>query len=216
MYPFGSTAVHAMIETLEVVKREAQGSWNVGKLRATGYVPAILYGHGEENVCLSVKKEAVAALIKHGSKLVSLTGSIIDTALLREVQWDTFGSRVIHLDFARVSQSETVEVTLPIQLHGEIASAGGGQLRFATHEITISCPASLIPEHLTVEITGLPLGAAIHVSEVKLPAGAKAVTLGSVVVVQVVAPAGSADDAAAVAVEPELIRKEKADAAAKA
>ncbi len=205
-----------MIETLEVVKREAQGSWNVGKLRATGYVPAILYGHGEENVCLSIRKEAVAALIKHGSKLVSLTGSIKDTALLREVQWDTFGSHVIHLDLARVSQSETVEVTLPVQLHGEIAAAGGGQLRFATHEITIRCPAASIPDHLTVEIAGLQLGAAIHVSEVKLPAGATPVTLGSVVVVQVVAPAGSSDDAAAVAVEPELIRKEKADAAAKA
>jgi large subunit ribosomal protein L25 len=205
-----------MIETLEVVKREAQGSWNVGKLRATGYVPAILYGHGEENVCLSVRKEAVAALIKHGSKLVSLTGSVKDTALLREVQWDTFGSNVIHLDLARVSQSETVEVTLPVQLHGEIAAAGGGQLRFATHEITIRCPAASIPDHLTVEISGLQLGASIHVSEVKLPAGATPVTLGSVVVVQVVAPAGSSDDAAAVAVEPELIRKEKADAAAKA
>jgi large subunit ribosomal protein L25 len=205
-----------MIETLEVVKREAQGSWNVGKLRATGYVPAILYGHGEENICLSIRKEAVAALIKHGSKLVSLTGSIKDTALLREVQWDTFGSNVIHLDLARVSQSETVEVTLPVQLHGEIAAAGGGQLRFATHEITIRCPAASIPDHLTVEISGLQLGASIHVSEVKLPAGATPVTLGSVVVVQVVAPAGSTDDAAAVAVEPELIRKEKADAAAKA
>jgi large subunit ribosomal protein L25 len=205
-----------MIETLEVVKRDAQGSWNVRKLRATGYVPAILYGHGEENVCLSVRKEAVAALIKHGSKLVSLTGSIKDTALLREVQWDTFGSNVIHLDLARVSQSETVDVTLPIQLHGEIASAGGGQLRFVTHEITINCPAASIPDHLTVEISGLQLGASIHVSEVKLPAGATAVTLGSVVVVQVVAPAGAVDDAAAVAVEPELIRKEKADAAAKA
>jgi large subunit ribosomal protein L25 len=204
-----------MIETLEVVKRDAQGSWNVRKLRATGYVPAILYGHGEENVCLSVKKEAVAALIKHGAKLVSLTGSIKDTALLREVQWDTFGSNVIHLDLARVSQSETVEVTLPIQLHGEIASAGGGQLRFATHEITIKCPASSIPDHLTVEITGLQMGASIHVSEVKLPAGATPVTLGSVVVVQVVAPAGASDDAAAIAAEPELIRKEKADAAAK-
>jgi large subunit ribosomal protein L25 len=101
-------------------------------------------------------------------------------------------------------------------LHGEIAAAGGGQLRFATHEITIRCPAASIPDHLTVEISGLQLGASIHVSEVKLPAGATPVTLGSVVVVQVVAPAGSTDDAAAVAVEPELIRKEKADAAAKA
>jgi len=206
-----------MIETIEVQKRDDIGSWKMRKLRATGFVPAILYGHGEANVCLAVKVESVLALVRHGSKLVSLTGAISDTALLREVQWDSMGSEIVHLDFARVSQTESVEVSLPIHLHGEAPGAiGAGQLRFVTHEVTIKCPAASLPEFLTVDISNLQLGHSIHVNEMVLPEGATPVTPGSVVIVQVVAPAQSADDATAVGAEPELIRKEKAEVDAKA
>lgn len=105
-----------MIETVQVEKRDAVGSLAVRKLRAKGLVPAILYGHGEENVCLAVKREAVSNLVRHGARLVALTGGVSETALLRDVQWDTFGSDVVHIDFARVAQSEKVQVTLPIHL----------------------------------------------------------------------------------------------------
>jgi large subunit ribosomal protein L25 len=182
------------------------------KLRASGFVPAILYGHGEANVCLAVKIESVLSLVRHGSKLVSLTGAISDTALLREVQWDSMGSEIVHLDFARVSQTEQVEVSLPVHLHGEAPGAiGSGQLRFVTHEVTIKCPAASLPEFLTVDISHLQLGQAIHVNEMKLPAGASAVTPGSVVVVQVVSPTQAADETATGTVGPELIREEKAE-----
>ncbi len=200
-----------MIETIEVQKRDDLGSWKMRKLRASGFIPAVLYGHGEANVCLSVKVESVLTLVRHGSKLVSLTGAISDTALLREVQWDSMGSEIVHLDFARVSQTELVEVSLPIHIHGEAPGAiGSGQLRFVTHEVTIRCPAASLPEFLTVDIGQLQLGHSIHVNEMKLPEGATPVTPGSVVIVQVVAQAQSADDAAAAVAEPELIRKEKA------
>jgi large subunit ribosomal protein L25 len=207
-----------MIETIQVNKRDAVGSWNVRKLRASGQIPANLYGHGEANLNLSVATEAVNKLLKHGSKLVSLTGDVTDTALLREVQWDSLGSYVVHLDFARVSQTELVEISLPVHLHGEAPGAvGSGQLRFVTHEVTIRCPAAALPEFLTVEIGQLQLGQSIHVNEMKLPEGASAVTPGSVVIVQVVAAAGEVDvSAAASTAEPELIRKEKPDADAKA
>lgn len=208
-----------MIETIEVQKREVLGSWKVRKLRAEGLVPAILYGHGEANVCLSVKIESVLSLVRHGSKLVSLTGAITDTALLRDVQWDSMGSEIVHLDFARVSQTELVEVSLPIHLHGEAPGAvGAGQLRFLTHEVTIKCPALSIPEFLTVDISQLLLGKSIHVNEMKLPEGASAVTPGSVVVVQVVAPTQSGDtaDAALVpAAAPAAAAKGSTDAKAK-
>ena len=207
-----------MIETIQVNKRDAVGSWNVRKLRASGQIPANLYGHGEANLNLSVATEAVKKLLKHGSKLVSLTGDVTDTALLREVQWDSLGSYVVHLDFARVSQTELVEISLPVHLHGEAPGAvGSGQLRFVTHEVTIRCPAAALPEFLTVEIGQLKLGQSIHVNEMKLPEGASPVTPGSVVIVQVVAAAGESDDTAgAGGVEPELIRKEKPDADSKA
>ncbi len=201
-----------MSETIEVKKRDLVGSRAVKKLRDQGLVPAILYGHGEENVNLSVRRDALGLVIRHGSKILSLTGDINDTALLREVQWDTFGTEILHIDLNRVSQSETVEVTLSVELHGEAPGVSeGGQLNFVTHELTINCPAAVIPEHLVVSVNGLHLGQSIHANEVKLPEGASVVTPGSVVVVQITKPHLVADDANATS-EPELIRKAKEDA----
>ncbi len=178
-----------MSETLEVKKRELVGKRRLKQLRSQGLVPAVLYGHGEENVNLCVKKDALGLVIRHGSKILSLTGDINDTALLREVQWDTFGVEVLHIDLNRVSQSEAVQVVLPVELHGEApGSSEGGQVNFVTHELTIMCPAASVPEHLVVNINGLHLGQSIHANEVALPEGAKMVTAAAVVVVQCVKP----------------------------
>lgn len=202
------------METLEVKKRDAVGSRAVKRLRWEGKVPAILYGHGEENVNLCVTRDALGKLIRHGSKLLSLTGDVQDTALLREVQWDPFGIEVIHVDFARVSQTEAVEITLPVELQGEAPGLGeGGQLKFVTHELTILCPAGSIPDHILVGLSGLHLGQSIHANEVKLPEGASMVTPGMQVVAQIVKPMTEEELLASTAVsaEPELIRREKSE-----
>ncbi len=198
-------------ETLVVKKRDSVGTAASNRLRQTGYVPANLYGHGEANVNLAVRADALNTIIHHGTKLLSLTGDISDTALLREVQWDAFGIEVLHVDLTRVSQTEMVEVTIPVELHGEAPGSNeGGQLSLVIHELTISCPASDIPEHLRINIGGLHLGQAIHAGEVTLPSGATMITPAHEVVVHVVRPAGM-DEAAesGLSVEPELIRKEK-------
>lgn len=198
-------------ETISVSKRSDVGSNASKRLRSKGQVPAILYGHGEQNVNLTVQADTIRSVINHGTKLLSLTGDITDMAVLRQVQWDTYGIDVLHVDFHRVSASEAVEVTLPVKLHGEAPGIGeGGQLVFQTHELTIECPAALIPDHIEVSIAGLHLGQSIHAGEVKLPEGSTMVTGHSVIVVQCVKHAVDADDAEAAGVaEPELIRKEK-------
>ena len=201
-------------ETLQVEKRDSVGSLAVRKLRRTGKVPAILYGHGEENVNLSVGSDAIGRIIQHGTKLLSLTGDVSETALLKDVQWDAFGVEVLHIDLTRVSQSEAVEVTLPIELHGEAPGIGeGGLLAFLTHDVTISCPATSIPEHIQVNVGGLHMGQSVHASELTLPEGATMVTPGDAVIVQINKPAGMAaavveDDAGA---EPEVIAKGKGE-----
>ena len=106
-------------ETITVSKRDLVGSNAVKRLRAQGQVPAILYGHGEANINLSVSADAIQGVIKHGTKLLALVGDVADMAILRQVQWDTYGVDVLHVDLHRVSASETVEVTLPVRLHGE-------------------------------------------------------------------------------------------------
>jgi len=203
-----------MIETIEADVRDAVGTRQVMKLRGKRLVPAILYGHGEANVLLSLREETVAKLLKSGARLVNLTGAIKDTALVRDVQWDSMGNEVIHLDFARVSATELVDVTLPVVLHGEaIGLSQGGQLRFQSHQMAIRCPAGPLPEQIVVDVSQLQVGQAIRAGEVKLPAGAVTVTPANEVIVQVAIPSAASDEAtAATGAEPELIRKEKAAA----
>ena len=202
-----------MIETIEVKTRDAVGTSRVRKLRATGLVPAVLYGHGESNLNLAISKDVVSRVVRHGTKMLSLTGAVQDTALLREVQWDAFGIDIIHVDLTRVSRDEAVEVTLPVELHGEAPGLGeGGQLQFVTHELHIRCPAGSIPEHLVVSLANLHLGQSVHANEVPLPEGATMVSPSSVVVVQIVQPASAeGEEAAATGAEPELIRREKGE-----
>jgi ribosomal protein bL25 (Ctc-form) len=124
-----------------------------------------------------VPGEEVALALRHSGKLVTLKGDVTEEALIRDVQWDTYGIHVLHLDLMRVSATETVEVKLSIHLKGEAAGAkDGGVVNFVTHEVEIDCPASAIPEHLVLSLAKLQVGEALHASDIELPAGASLVT----------------------------------------
>ena len=78
-----------MAQQLAVDSRDTQGKRRNRRLRAVGRVPAILYGHGLENVSLAVGADELASVIRHGSRLVSLTGVVNESAFIRELQWNT-------------------------------------------------------------------------------------------------------------------------------
>ena len=197
-------------ETIEVKKRDGVGSIAAKKLRLTGHVPAILYGHGESNVNLSVNSDAITRVIQHGTKLLDLQGDVNETALLRDIQWDAFGIEVLHVDFTRVSQSEAVEVTVPVEVHGEApGTKEGGVLAIVLHEVTIQCPASKIPDLVEANVSGLHMGDQLLAEQLPIPEGASLVTSASEMVLHVVAPAVAGEEEAAEEAEPELIRKEK-------
>jgi len=205
-----------MSDTLVVTKREKLGTAETRRLRTTGQVPAILYGHGEANAPLSVPVAQLKAVIKHGGKLVKLSGAITETALLREVQWDTYSKDIIHVDLIRVSEKELVETTVAIELKGTAPGlTEGGVLQFVLHELHIECPAISIPEKLFANLNDLHLGKSIHASDIVLPEGAKLTSDPHLVVVSCIAAKTEEEmNAAEGTAEPELIRKEKEDGAA--
>jgi large subunit ribosomal protein L25 len=202
-----------MADILNVQSRNETGSSRMRRLRQSGKVPAILYGHGESNVNLMVGADELTGVIKHGGKLLTLRGDIADSALLRSVQWDTYGKQILHVDLLRVSATELVETTVTIELRGTaVGISEGGILQFVTHEIDIECPAASIPEKIQVSVNDLHLDGAIHASDVALPEGARLITPADSVIVQCVTPLTEEEEPAAPAegaVEPELIKKEK-------
>ncbi|MBT3891177.1 MAG: 50S ribosomal protein L25, partial [Planctomycetaceae bacterium] len=107
-----------MAELFQTELRDLTGSANTRRLRRSGNVPAILYGHGKENVSLSLVSKQVQAAIERREKLVQLEGAVTENALVKAVQWDALGTKVIHLDLTRVDENETVQVTVVIVVKG--------------------------------------------------------------------------------------------------
>jgi large subunit ribosomal protein L25 len=205
-----------MAEVLHVSMRNERGTRFARKLRAQGKVPAVLYGHGEATVSIAVPAEELEHAIRQGTHLVDLQGEVTQSALIRDVQWDTFGVEVLHIDFTRVDAGELVEVTVPVELRGEAPGIReGGIISHALHEVTIECPVSSLVDKIVVNINALHLGQAVLVSQLALPEGAKVLEDAEEVVVQIVEAGPALDEEAAApgeAAEPELIgRKAEAE-----
>lgn len=210
-----------MADTLNVKRREKLGTANNRRLRNTGHVPAILYGHGEANVNLTVPASDIFAVVRHGGKLVQLAGDASDNALIRAVQWDTWGKTVIHLDLLRVSEKDKVTTKVTVELKGTaVGISEGGVVEHVLHEVEIECPAMSIPDKLVLNIANLHLDAALFARDIPLPEGARLETDEDSLVVHCVPPHVEeevAPTAEAGAAEPEVIgQKEKEEAAAKA
>lgn len=202
-----------MAEVLNTQPREMHGTRNTRRLRRKGMVPAVLYGHGLDVVSLAVSHDEIEAAMRHGSRLVELRGAANDTALIRDVQWDPLGTDVLHLDFARVSADERIEVTVHVELRGEApGQKEGGIVQQPLHEVEIECPAVAIPDKLQISINSLKVGGELLVKDLKLPEGVTMLTDLEEVLVHCVLPTEEDETAgAAEGAEPELIGRKAAD-----
>lgn len=177
-----------MMDTLNVLKREAQetGSRACRKLRRAGRVPAVLYGHGQENEKLAVPLQDVKLVLRHRGKMVQLQGDVEETALLTDVQWDPLGINILHLDLIRVDLKEKVEVSIRIQTHGDpVGAREGGMFLQDMHQVDIRCPAGSIPEEVGLDIAEIHVGEFRTVADLELPDGAELVTSPDSVVAHV-------------------------------
>lgn len=204
-----------MAETVSLTAqpRTGSGSRTAEKLRKQGLVPGIVYGHKEANVPVSVSAEELDRAIRvlHARVLDLQIDGKKETVLIRELQWDHLGRTMLHVDFARVSATDKVKVTIPVELRNTPKVTGGGVLDQPLHTLHIECSPTQIPEAIRIDITNLTLGAPIHVRDLQLPPGVKVLETPEAVVVQLKLP--GAEPTAAAPVEPgagpEVIKKEK-------
>lgn len=199
-----------MSEVLNVQARAEQGTRNSRRLRRKGLVPANLYGHGQPSVSLTAQAENVQAVIRHGARVVDLAGAVTEKAFIRELQWDTYGTEVLHIDLARVSMDERVTVTVPVEMKGTaVGVSEGGVVELIVHEVEIECLAVSIPDKVVLKINDMHLGGHMTASQIELPAGATMVTDGDITIVHCVKHRDQAELGAlgAGGAEPELIRK---------
>jgi large subunit ribosomal protein L25 len=147
--------------------------------------------------------------------VVDLKGAVNETARIRELQWDTWGAHVLHVDLVRASKDEVVEEKLPVALRGEAPGVKeGGVLKHVLHEVRIRCRVSAIPERIECNINHLVLNGAMKVADLTRPEGVEILTDADQIVVQVVPPAEVPEEAAPAAesVEPEVIGRKAEEA----
>ena len=189
--------------------RSALGSRANKRLRDTGKVPGVVYGHKEAVVPVALPKKELVGHLNHGAHVFDLAfDGRSEKVLVKEVQYDHLGIEVIHIDFARVSADERVEVTVPLELKGEPKGAAeGGVLQQIVAELEIECLVTDIPSVIVHNVSEMKLDDVLHIKELKLPPGVKALQDEDLVVAQVktIEEEAPAEAAAEGAAEPEVI-----------
>ncbi len=199
-----------MSEVFHVSLRNEIGTRQVRKLRRSGAVPAVLYGHGQECVHLALGGAEVKALIRHGARVVDLEGAVKEKAFVRELQWDTFGNEVLHVDLARVSADERVHVEVNVELKGDCpGTKEGGVVEHVTHTVEVECPVIAIPDKLVLRLADLHLNGHLNADRIELPEGVKLLTDADTVIATCSKQADMPESGAPSegGAEPEVIRR---------
>src|SRR5437899_10833722 len=209
-----------MAEAVQLIAepRTGRGTQAARRLRRQGLVPAVVYGHKEATLSVALPLEEVEKLIRRGVRVVDLrAGGKEEKAFIREVQWDHLGKDLLHVDFTRVSADERIVVSVPLEIRGTAPGVtAGGVLDQPLHLLSIECLAISLPESIRVNVGELQLGQAIHIRELVLPPGVKALDDPDAIVVQVRAKEVEPEVAAPVEVaeqaEPEVIGRQTHEA----
>ena len=163
---------------LKVDTRKQVGSKAAVKVRQQGRVPAILYGHKQEPVAISLDAHDFVEGLHHGHRLVDLQiGKKLQKAIVKDLQYDYLGKDVIHADLVRVDVTETVRVTVPIELRGTARGAEhGGIVEEHVDHVEVECKVTDIPESIVVGVKHIEVGDVLHARDIELPEGVKLVS----------------------------------------
>ncbi len=188
------------------------------RFRREGKIPAVVYGAGKDNVSLLLDHREVFHKLEtegfHSAIIKINTGKNVEQAILRDVQMDPVKPNVVHIDFQRVSATEKLHIAVPIHFVGEEEAPGvkteHGIMSHMINEVDVSCLPADLPEYLEVDVSGLNLGDAVHLSDIKVPEGVELTALqhegedqvvATVYAPQIDAEAEEAEEAEAAAAE---------------
>ena len=204
------------IPQLNATVREKLGTRYTKRIREQGLMPAVVYGHGQPPLHVSVDDKELTDLLHHNAHLVELhVGSESVPCLVKEVQWNHLSSKIIHADLTRVDLNEKVTVSITIELKGEAPGLeeDGAIMEQPLNELEIECLATDIPELIEVDVSAMQVGDNITVEDITLPEGVVAVSDSETVIAHIavveeisdVEIAGSEEGGEA---EPEVIGRE--------
>jgi len=182
---------------LEAELREKTGKAETRRLRRAGKLPAIIYGGDKQDLPIILNYNDTAKMMKDEHFFTSMLEINVkgargkNTVLIKDAQWNPIYDTVTHLDFFRVSSSDTVHVEVPVvainheKCPGEVA---GGLLDLVRHSLEVTCRADHIPEHIEIDCSKLEIGDTIHINDIALPDGVSIIHDVNFTVINMAAP----------------------------
>lgn len=163
---------------IEATSRPASGKGAARAARREGLVPGVVYGDNKDPVPINIKYNDLIRALKAGRFLSTLINLKVDgednRVICRSVQRDVVKDLPIHADFLRLSATARIALYIPVEFEHRDQCPGlrqGGVLTVVRGEVELKVPASDIPDHITVDLTGLEIGDVVKISNVTLPAG---------------------------------------------
>src|SRR3954468_225578 len=208
--------LESYMATIEInaISRALQGTGASRRLRITGKVPGIIYGGDVPAKNVEFDHNGLFHQLKqesfHASILIMNVDGQKERVLLRDVQMHPWKQLVLHVDFQRVSANKQIHMKVPLHfINADIApgvKTGGGIVSHVMNEIDINCLPDALPEFIEVDLQNLEIGAAVHLSDLKIPQGVESVQLirgdnAVVATVQIPRAMVEADPVVAAAVE---------------
>jgi large subunit ribosomal protein L25 len=169
----------------------------VKQLRATGRIPAVIYGRETKPQNLELNAREIGDLISHSVSENLLVDLSVENdsrakrlALVQEIQHHPIDGKVLHVDFHEVSETEKVTVQVPVETVGEAAGVknGGGVLEHVLFKLRVRSLPKDLPEQLIIDVTALEIGKSIHLGEIKAPEGVEILGDKKITVVSVAQP----------------------------
>ena len=164
------------MSNLKATKRENLSSGSNNKLRAKGFIPAILYGGKDQNQNISVSKKEISNIINSETFLSKVLELDIDgkkeKVIPRDVAYHVVSEEPMHIDFMRIVSGKKIILEIPVKFINHPDSPGlkrGGVLNIVRRKVELKCPAESIPDEIIVDLAGTDIGTSIKISSVKLP-----------------------------------------------
>ena len=177
---------------LNVEVREQTGTGGARVVRRSGLVPGVLYGGDKDPVAIAMKANEFRKALYTGKLLGHLVtlkyGDETQPVIAKAVDMHPVTDTPIHFDLYRVNAHQQIKINVLVHFSHQDECPGlkrGGTLNVALHDVQVSTPADQIPEDIIVDLTGLDIGSTIRISDLKLPASAKAVLDGDTVVASI-------------------------------
>ena len=163
------------MSNIKAIKRESTSSGSNNKLRAEGFVPAILYGGKDQNQIISVEKKAIKNIINSDTFLSKVLELDIDgkkeKVIPRDIAFHVVSEEPVHIDFMRILAGKKIILEIPVKFINHPDSPGlkrGGVLNIVRRKVELKCPGENIPDDITIDLAGTDIGTSIKISSVKL------------------------------------------------